>query len=52
MENYRLNPQLVTQRLLREALDSVMGQVSSRTLLPARQAHPTVILEPAPEFAR
>lgn len=50
--NYRLNPQLVSQRLLRETLDGVMGQVSSRTLLPMQQARPTVILEPAPEFAR
>jgi len=52
LENYRVNPQLVSQRLLRETLDSVMGQVSSRTLLPAHQARPAVILEPAPEFAR
>ncbi|HAL72641.1 MAG TPA: hypothetical protein DCP71_12815 [Verrucomicrobiales bacterium] len=50
--NYRLNPQLVSQRLLRETLDAVMGQVSSRTLLPMQQARPTVILEPAPDFAR
>jgi len=52
LENYRLNPQLVSQRLMRETLDSVMGQVSSRTLLPVRQARPSVILEPSPEFAR
>lgn len=52
LENYQVNPQLVSQRLLRETLDSVMGQVSSRTLLPARQARPSIILEPAPEFAR
>lgn len=52
MQNYQRQPALVSQRLLRETLDSVMGQVSSRTLLPVQQARPTVILEPSPEFAR
>ena len=51
LENYRTNPQLVSQRILRETLDSVMGQVSSRTLLPIKQARPSIILEPSPEFA-
>ncbi|MCW0218867.1 MAG: SPFH domain-containing protein [Prosthecobacter sp.] len=52
LKNYRTNPQLVSQRILRETLDSVMGQVSSRTLLPIKQARPSIILEPSPEFAR
>ena len=52
MQHYQRQPELVAQRLLRETLDSVMGQVSSRTLVPMKQALPTIIMEPAPEFAR
>lgn len=51
-ETYQRDPRLVSQRLLLEALDNVMEQVSSRTLLPVRRARPSVILEPSPEFAR
>lgn len=52
LENYQRQPALVSSRLLRETLDTVMSQVNSTTLLPARQARPTVILEPVPEFLR
>lgn len=52
LENHRLSPELVERRLLRETLDTVMGQVQSRTLLPAGQAMPSLMIEPAPAFAR
>ncbi len=52
LENYQRQPELVSSRLLRETLDTVMTQVNSTTLLPLRQARPTVILEPSPEFLR
>lgn len=50
--NYRQQPQLVANRLLRETLDTVMGRIRSRTLLPAAQSRPTLLLEPSPEYAR
>lgn len=49
MENYRRQPELVSGRLLRETLDTVMGRIRSRTLLPAGQAQPSLILEPSPD---
>ncbi|MES2707439.1 MAG: protease modulator HflK [Verrucomicrobiota bacterium] len=52
LENHRLSPDLVDRRLLRETLDTVMGQIQSRTLLPAGQAIPSLMIEPAPGFAR
>lgn len=50
--NYRQQPELVAGRLLRETLDTVMGRIRSRTLLPADQSRPSLILEPSPEYAR
>lgn len=50
--NYRQQPDLVSNRLLRETLDTVMGRIRSRTLLPADQARPALLLEPSPEYAR
>ncbi|MEK7952233.1 protease modulator HflK [Luteolibacter soli] len=48
--NYRQQPELVSGRLLQETLDTVMGRIRSRTLLPADQARPSLILEPSPEY--
>lgn len=50
--NYSQQPDLVSNRLLRETLDTVMGRIRSRTLLPADQARPALLLEPSPEYAR
>jgi modulator of FtsH protease HflK len=50
--NYNQQPQLVAGRLLRETLETVMGRIRSRTLLPAENSRPSLILEPAPEYAR
>ena len=50
--NYHQQPQLVAGRLLRETLETVMGRIRSRTLLPAENSRPSLILEPAPEYAR
>lgn len=50
--NYKLQPELVSGRLLRETLDTAMGRIRSRTLLPADQARPSLILEPSPEYGR
>lgn len=52
LENYRRQPTLVARRLLRESLDSVMGRIYSRTLIPAEKAAPSILLEPSPEFSR
>ncbi len=52
LTSYRLEPELVSNRLLRETLDTVMGRIRSRTLLPADQARPALLLEPSPEYAR
>ncbi len=49
---HRRSPGLVSQRILRETLDTVLGGVQSRTLLPADQARPSLMLEPSPEFSR
>lgn len=49
LANYRQQPELVAGRLLRETLDTVMGRIRSRTLLPAGQSRPSLILEPSPE---
>lgn len=51
-EHYKQQPQLVAGRLLRETLDTVMSRIRSRTLLPADQARPSLILEPSPEYSR
>jgi len=50
--NYRLQPDLVANRLLRETLDTVMARIRSRTLMPMERARPSMILEPAPDYAR
>ncbi|NJM37806.1 MAG: protease modulator HflK [Akkermansiaceae bacterium] len=52
LSNYQQQPQLVAGRLLRETLETVMGRIRSRTLLPADHSRPSLILEPAPEYAR
>lgn len=49
---HRRSPGLVSQRLLSETLSTVLGGVQSRTLLPADEARPTLMIEPAPEFSR
>lgn len=50
--NYRLQPDLVANRILRETLDTVMARIRSRTLMPMEYARPSMILEPAPEYVR
>jgi hypothetical protein len=52
LAQHRRSPGLVSQRILRETLDTVFSGVHSRTLLPAEEARPTLMLEPAPEFSR
>lgn len=52
LENYRLDPELVARRLLRESLDTVMRQMQSRALVPADRTLPTMILEPQAEMSR
>jgi len=52
LAQHRRSPGLVSQRILRETLDTVLGGVQSRTLLPADQARPSLMLEPTPEFSR
>ncbi|MEX1115647.1 MAG: protease modulator HflK [Akkermansiaceae bacterium] len=52
LAQHRRNPGLVSQRILSETLSTVLGGVQSRTLLPADQARPSLMLEPAPEFSR
>ncbi|MFD0892569.1 protease modulator HflK [Luteolibacter ambystomatis] len=52
LATYRRAPALVSHRLLRETLDTVMGQIHSRTLIPVDQSKPSLILEPSPEQAR
>ncbi|MFC7336544.1 protease modulator HflK [Haloferula chungangensis] len=49
---HRRSPALVSQRLLSETLSTVLGGVQSRTLVPAGQARPSLMIEPAPEFSR
>lgn len=52
LENYQRQPELVARRLLRESLDAVMGQIYSRSLVPAGRAVPSVLIEPSPEYSR
>jgi membrane protease subunit HflK len=52
LAQHRRSPGLVSQRILRESLDEVFGGVQSRTLLPADEARPSLMLEPSPEFSR
>lgn len=52
LENHKLSPDLIDRRLLRETLDTVMGQIQSRTLLPHGQALPSLMIEPSPGFSR
>jgi regulator of protease activity HflC (stomatin/prohibitin superfamily) len=52
LAQHRRSPSFVSGRLLRETLDTVLGGVQSRTLLPADQARPSIMIEPAPEFSR
>jgi modulator of FtsH protease HflK len=52
LAQHRRSSGLVARRILRETLDTVFAGVQSRTLLPADQARPSLMLEPAPEFSR
>lgn len=52
LAQHRRSPNLVSQRLLSETLATVLSGVQSRTLLPADDARPTMLIEPAPEFSR
>lgn len=52
LENYTRQPSLVAHRLLSETLGRVMESMNSRTLVPAGQTQPALILEPAPEYSR
>ena len=52
LENYRRQPELVAQRILRESLDAAMSQIYSRTLLPAENSAPSILVEPSPNFSR
>jgi modulator of FtsH protease HflK len=52
LAEHRRSPGLVSQRLLSETLSTVLGGVQSRTLLPAGEARPSLMIEPVPEFSR
>ena len=52
LAEYRRDPELVSRRILRETLDTVLAGVHSRTLLPSGQAVPSLVIEPSPEFSR
>lgn len=52
LENYQRQPELVARRLLRESLDAVMGQIYSRSLVPAGRTAPSILIEPSPEYSR
>ncbi len=52
LTQYQRDPELISRRILRESLDTVMGSVQSRTLVPASQASPTITLEPSPQYSR
>ncbi len=52
LTEYHRDPELISRRILRETLDSVMGSVHSSTLLPVGSASPSITIEPAPQYAR
>lgn len=52
LAEYQRGPELISRRLLRETLDTVLAGVHSRTLLPSGQTAPSLFIEPAPEFSR
>ncbi len=52
LTEYQREGDLLSRRILRETLDTVMSNVHSRTLLPVEHAAPTLIVEPSPEYAR
>lgn len=52
LTEYRRDPVLISRRILRESLDTAFSNVQSRTLLPAGQAAPSIMIEPSPEFSR
>lgn len=52
LTEYHRDPLLISRRLLRETLDTVMANVQSRTLIPSGQSAPSLIIEPIPEFSR
>ena len=52
LARYRLQGDLVSRRLLRETLDTVMDHAQSRTLLPVDRAQPSLLLEPSPQMSR
>lgn len=49
---YQQQPALVAHRILRDSLNAVMGQIYSRTLIPAEKSAPSILIEPSPEFSR
>lgn len=51
-EEFSKAPALNADRLYWDTYDSVMREVTSRTLLPADRARPTIMVEPSPEFLR
>ena len=52
LTEYSKSPALNADRLYWDTIDSVMREVTSRTLLPADRARPTIMVEPSPEFLR
>lgn len=52
LARYRLQGELVSRRLLRETLDTVMDRAQSRTLIPVECAEPSLLLEPSVPLAR
>lgn len=51
-QEFRKAPALNADRLYWDSYDAVMREVTSRTLLPADRARPTIMVEPSPEFLR
>lgn len=52
LAEYQQEGAILSRRILRETLDTVMSNVHSRTLLPVEQSTPALIIEPSPEYAR
>ncbi len=51
-KEFRKAPALNADRLYWDSYDAVMREVTSRALLPADRARPTIMVEPSPEFLR
>lgn len=52
LTQHHRSPGIISQRILSETLGEVLAGVQSRTLLPATEARPTLMLEPSPELSR